>query len=139
MARTKALSPTAKRRALQRQESRLRRELDKVLDKIEACAICNQEKLEKEARRLEAKHEKERNALAKKLGIDPSELGESKKKTSKKKTSKKKAAKKKATKKKTAKKKAARKKTAKKKTAKRKTSKKKAAKKSGKKSSAVSG
>ena len=128
MARTKALSPTAKRRALQRQESRLRRELDKVLDKIEACAICNQEKLEKEARRLEAKHEKERNALAKKLGIDPSELGESKKKTSKKKTSKKSTKKK--TSKKSTKKKAAKKKTAKRKTAKKKTGRKKSSKKS---------
>ena len=131
MARTKALSPTAKRRALQRQESRLRRELDKVLDKIEACAICNQEKLEKEARRLEAKHEKERNALAKKLGIDPSELGESKKKTAKKAT-KKKTSKKKAAKKKTAKKKTAKKKTAKRKTGKKKTGRKKSTSKSSK-------
>ena len=125
MARTKKLSAAAKRRALERQEAKLRRDLDKVTDKLAACLVCDAEKLEKEVRSLEQKHTKERNALAKRLGIDPSEL-------------KPKATKKKATKKKAAKKKTAKKKATKKKTAKRR-SKKKAAKKTAKKASKVSG
>ena len=117
MARTKKLSAAAKRRALERQEAKLRRDLDKVTDKLAACLVCDAEKLEKEVRSLEQKHTKERNALAKRLGIDPSELKPktSKKKTSKKSTKKKKAAKKKAAKKKTAKRKTGKKKTGRKK------------------------
>ena len=131
MARTKPLSPAAKRRILLRQEAKLRRELDRVLDKIEVCETCNADKLEKEARKLEQKHERERVKLAKKLGVDASDLaGGKKKKATKKKAAKKKTASKKSTKKKAAKKKAAKKKTAKRST-KKKASKKKTSKESG--------
>lgn len=83
----KPLSPPAKLALAQAEHKRAKKALDKAADKLDACKICNQDKLESEVEKLAKKHGVAAAGLKRALRGEPT----APKKAAKKRSSKKRA------------------------------------------------